>query len=353
MKNTRQKRAISRLYAIIGMFIVAVAAIAGTYIVVTMLMPESETVKGTIRYSQNFPPDLADAWSPVIQDIIYDRYGYEYEVNWMESDQTNFQVLVSGQADLARLAGPYGFIAIENGAPLKMVTPMAMGAEDYVIMTHNISSWEGLAGKKIAISSFGSMEVLWFAYGLEEVGLSLSDVEMLPGGGSGARTAAVASGQFDAAAVHLVQYDGVKDEYPVVNLGLVNDFYPSGIWTGTWTTDAFIERHPQRVKDWVKCWVTAVDMLYDPGTGKQLFTEMAARLLPEMPTQEQIDEVYEQMTAPTIGYPRIRNLNLTQVVDDQLELMYLGDMTETRLTVEQCFPAELIDEALQELANES
>lgn len=145
-----------------------------------------------------------------IQDVgiaqgIFAKHGIEIETITLDGSAKQHQAMTAGSTDIALGAGPdMGFIA--KGSPEKAVAVMAGPPVNmYVLVAESagIKTVEQLKGKRVGVSTMGSL-TYWLATQLSRrQGWGDSGYQIIPMGNIQAEAAAFVSGNLDAAVASL------------------------------------------------------------------------------------------------------------------------------------------------------
>lgn len=114
------------------------------------------------------------------------------------------QLIVTEQIDFTDILFPAGFDVVLQGAPLVGLGNFASGDRyDYWMVTRaDITDWQQMIGRKYVISSPGGPPDGIGRYAFARNNVPVDQVEIVPLGGSSARTQALLAGEVDAALIH-------------------------------------------------------------------------------------------------------------------------------------------------------
>ncbi|WP_256839806.1 ABC transporter substrate-binding protein [Ornithinimicrobium faecis] len=140
---------------------------------------------------------------------------------------SGLEAVVAGQIDVAGRSADEviegqskGVDIVAFAAPASVQHYTMLGGPDFTTM-------ESLSGARIATSGPGGFDTMLITALLEDAGMSESDVTYVPIGGSGERTAALATGQADAAMVFMDNWLALESQgADVVLIGYVADMIP-------------------------------------------------------------------------------------------------------------------------------
>lgn len=197
-------------------------------------------------------------WRVAVENGLDKLNGVAIEFVNIESVSETNAALASGQLDAASVAGNLLLPMFEQDLPLRivMIEDVSLGA-DAVIGGPDIKSIKDLKGKKVA-SEEGTTSHLVLHWALEQNGMSVADVELVPLLGSDAG-AALLAGQVDAAATwepYVTAAVSTGKGFSVLASagqlpGLVSDFLV--------VSDAFAAAKPDAVTALLKTWQAGLD----------------------------------------------------------------------------------------------
>ena len=138
---------------------------------------------------------------------LFAKYGLEPEVVVVQGSGVASKAMISGHLDIAPVATPTVLGADLAGSDLAILAHTMPSVIHALMVKPSIRRPEDLRGKKIAISSFGSLTDFLVRYILRKKGLNPErDVTFLQIGGDAERLAALSQGVADAAAISFPGY---------------------------------------------------------------------------------------------------------------------------------------------------
>jgi NitT/TauT family transport system substrate-binding protein len=245
------------------------------------------------------------------------------------SSSNGFPALVAGQTQLASIgasemvSGAAAGAKVSYLATLTPVLPYELFAK--------VSSGSDLKGKRIGVTSTsGSLYIATLA-ALKQLGLSKSDVNIVPLGSVTNVNNALVAGSIDAAMSHppattkLIQagyhsiLDLAKQKIPTSNVGIA-------------ATDSYVSGHKKQVQSFIDALLQAIkreksDKKYaiselqkhldvsDKAALESTYSFYAGEVLPDvpLPTTAQLATSQQALAA---DQPKVRDLNLADLIDD-------------------------------------
>lgn len=133
---------------------------------------------------------------------LYEKYGLDAEVITMNGSGISSKALVSGGIDIAPIATPTVINANLAGADMQILAHTLPGVVHALMVKPEIKRIEDLKGKKVAVSSLGSLTDFLVRYIAKKKGLNPDrDVTLIQTGGDSDRIVALSSGVVDGAAL--------------------------------------------------------------------------------------------------------------------------------------------------------
>ena len=133
---------------------------------------------------------------------LYEKYGLDAEVITMNGSGISSKALVSGGIDIAPIATPTVINANLAGADMQILAHTLPGVVHALMVKPEIKRIEDLKGKKVAVSSLGSLTDFLVRYIAKKKGLNPDrDVTLIQTGGDSDRIVALSSGVVEGAAL--------------------------------------------------------------------------------------------------------------------------------------------------------
>jgi NitT/TauT family transport system substrate-binding protein len=133
---------------------------------------------------------------------LYEKHGLDAEVITMNGSGISSKALISGGIDIAPIATPTVINANLAGADMQILAHTLPGVVHALMVKPEIKRVEDLKGKKIAVSSFGSLTDFLVRHIAKKKGLNPErDVTLITTGSDSDRIVALSSGAVDGAAM--------------------------------------------------------------------------------------------------------------------------------------------------------
>jgi NitT/TauT family transport system substrate-binding protein len=189
---------------------------------------------------------------------LWQKHGLDARVVVFESGSILAQAALSGEVKFSISSGPATIASRVQGADTIILAAMVNTLPYSIVAAKNITRWDQLKGKKIAISRFGSgtdtaLRMVLKKYGLDPV----KDVVILQVGTQPARIQALAAGVIDATIVSPpLDFQAKKQGYQIlVNIADLKIPYPQLVVE---TTERYAKENPQTVKSFLKGFIEGV-----------------------------------------------------------------------------------------------
>jgi NitT/TauT family transport system substrate-binding protein len=129
---------------------------------------------------------------------LYKKYGLDVTINVFEGSQKTLQAVVAGQVDGATDAPQSTLTSMTSESPEVDVAIFTNKFLDCIVTKSDITSADGLKGKRMAVSQLGGQSHAEDLVALKSLGLTSDDVKIVQVGGQSARVAALQAGSVDA-----------------------------------------------------------------------------------------------------------------------------------------------------------
>lgn len=174
-------------------------------------LPAPESTKVAIGVTNNLA--VGQFLDKFADDLgLFDKFGVDVEVVSFEGDGQATQAVVADTVQGTESSGGLVLASQLTDTPL-VATSLNNLRLDYVcIGGKNVKSADDLRGKKIGVSSLGSVAHAVVLACLDELGLKAEDVTILAVGNESSRIAAVTSGAIDAAPVQIDRADQLVEQ---------------------------------------------------------------------------------------------------------------------------------------------
>ena len=133
---------------------------------------------------------------------LYEKHGLDAEIITMNGSGISSKALISGGIDIAPIATPTVINANLAGADMQILAHTLPGVVHALMVKPEIRRVEDLKGKKVAVSSLGSLTDFLVRYIAKKKGLNPDrDVTLIQTGGDSDRIVALSSGVVEGAAL--------------------------------------------------------------------------------------------------------------------------------------------------------
>lgn len=133
---------------------------------------------------------------------LYEKHGLDAQVITMNGSGISSKALIGGSIDIAPIATPTVINANLSGADMAILAHTMPGVVHALMVKPEIKRVEDLKGKKVAVSTLGSLTDFLVRFIAKKKGLNPDrDLTLIQTGGDADRIAALKSGVVDAAAM--------------------------------------------------------------------------------------------------------------------------------------------------------
>jgi NitT/TauT family transport system substrate-binding protein len=182
---------------------------------------------------------------------LYEKYGLDAEVITMNGSGISSKALVSGGIDIAPIATPTVINANLAGADMQILAHTLPGVVHALMVKPEIKRVEDLKGKKVAVSSLGSLTDFLVRHIARKKGLNPDrDLTLIQTGGDADRIVALSSGVVEGAALSHPAYGRAqKLGFPMLWDSAKEVNYP---WIEITTRRALIKRDRDMLTNYVR-----------------------------------------------------------------------------------------------------
>jgi NitT/TauT family transport system substrate-binding protein len=200
-----------------------------------------------------------------VKSGIWKAAGLDVEISTFRGDGQLQQALAAGSIDFGFGSGPgMGYAA--KGVPAHAVAAVANKPANMALVVgkaSGVTTIAGLKGKRIGVSTAGSLTD-WLA---RNIALSnkwkSSDIEILPMGDMRARLAAMRSGELTAAVTSVQEAYEIQDNGQGTVLATFADVVPHFHTHVVFARDALIKGNPDLVRRFLRAWFTVAAYMRD------------------------------------------------------------------------------------------
>ena len=182
---------------------------------------------------------------------IYEKYGLDAEVITMNGSGISSKALISGGIDIAPIATPTVINANLAGSDMQILAHTLPGVVHALMVKPEIKRVEDLKGKKIAVSSLGSLTDFLVRFIAKKKGLNPDrDVTLIQTGGDADRIVALSSGVVEGAALSHPAYGRARKlGFPMLWDSAKEVDYP---WIEITTRRAIIKNDREMIMNYMK-----------------------------------------------------------------------------------------------------
>lgn len=196
-----------------------------------------------------------------VQQGFWKALGLDVEVSTFAGDGRLQQALTAGSLDFGFGSGPgMGYAA--KGVPAHAVAVVANRPSNMVlIVTKDVAKVDDLKGKRIGVSTAGSLTD-WLARKIAVTrNWKTSDVEIVPMGDMRTRLAAMRRGELSAAVTSLQEAYEIRDNGQGNVLTNFGEFVPNFHTHVIFARDEWINKDPELVRTFLKGWFTIANFM--------------------------------------------------------------------------------------------
>lgn len=252
-------------------------------------------------------PAINMIYSFVARDAgMFRKHGIEPRLVIFDSGSVLAQAALSGEVKVSVTSGPVTIASRSQGADTIMIGTCVNTPPYSIVVAKNITRWEQLKGKRIAISRFGSGTDTSLRLVLKKFGLDpVKDLIVLQVGTQPARYQALMAGNIEATIISPpLDLTAKKDGFNIlVNIAELGIPYPQ---QAIETTDRLIRENPQMLKAFLKGFIEGVrHAARNKDLTKQTITKYLKTTDPEI--VEATYQSYLQVTDYS-GYPNLEGV---------------------------------------------
>jgi NitT/TauT family transport system substrate-binding protein len=229
---------------------------------------------------------------------LYEKYGLDAEVITMNGSGISSKALVSGGIDIAPIATPTVINANLAGADMQILAHTLPGVVHALMVKPEIKRIEDLKGKKVAVSSLGSLTDFLVRYIAKKKGLNPDrDVTLIQTGGDSDRIVALITGVVEGAALSHPAYGRAqKLGFPMLWDSAKEVNYP---WIEITTRRAIIKSDRDMVMDYMRAHLEGIALFKrDREFGKRVIKKTL-----RVDDEELVNESYDIFSKSFIPAP--------------------------------------------------
>ena len=219
---------------------------------------------------------------------LYDKYGLDADPVAMRGSGESSKAMIGGSVQFSPVATPTVINADLSGADLVILGHTLPGVVHAMVVKPEIKRAEDLKGKKIGVTTFGSLTDFLIQYALRKKGLNPNrDVALIQIGGDPERIGALKQGSIDAASLSFPGYSiAMKMGFPMLWDSAKEIDYP---WIEITTRRSIIQKDRELVMSYVKAHLEATALFKrDRDFGKKVIKKTL-----RLDNEELISESYD------------------------------------------------------------
>jgi ABC-type nitrate/sulfonate/bicarbonate transport system substrate-binding protein len=229
---------------------------------------------------------------------LFEKHGLDAEVITMNGSGISSKALIGGSIDIAPIATPTVINADLAGADMAILAHTMPGVVHALMVRPEIKRVEDLKGKKIAVSTLGSLTDFLVRYIAKKKGLNPDrDLTLLQTGGDSERIVALKSGVVDGAAMGHPGYGmAQKMGFTMLWDSAKEVDYP---WMEITTRRANIKADREKIMDYMKAHLEGIALFKRDGD----FGRKVIKKVLKINDDELINESYEIFSKRFIAAP--------------------------------------------------
>lgn len=229
---------------------------------------------------------------------VYEKYGLDAEVITMNGSGISSKALISGGIDIAPIATPTVINANLAGSDMQILAHTLPGVVHALVVKPEIKRVEDLKGKKIAVSSLGSLTDFLVRYIAKKKGLNPDrDVTLIQTGGDADRIVALSSGAVEGAALSHPAYGRARKlGFPMLWDSAKEVDYP---WIEITTRRAIIKNDREMIMNYMKAHLEGIALF----KRDREFSKKVIKKTLRLDDDELVNESYEIFSKAFIPAP--------------------------------------------------
>jgi NitT/TauT family transport system substrate-binding protein len=229
---------------------------------------------------------------------FYEKYGLDAEVITMNGSGISSKALISGGIDIAPIATPTVINANLAGSDMQILAHTLPGVVHALMVRPQIKRVEDLKGKKIAVSSLGSLTDFLVRYIAKKKGLNPDrDVTLIQTGGDADRIVALSSGVVEGAALSHPAYGRARKlGFPMLWDSAKEVDYP---WIEITTRRAIIKNDREMIMNYMKAHLEGIALF----KRDREFSKKVIKKTLRLDDDELVNESYEIFSKAFIPAP--------------------------------------------------
>jgi NitT/TauT family transport system substrate-binding protein len=229
---------------------------------------------------------------------VYEKYGLDAEVITMNGSGISSKALISGGIDIAPIATPTVINANLAGSDMQILAHTLPGVVHALMVKPQIKRVEDLKGKKIAVSSLGSLTDFLVRYIAKKKGLNPDrDLTLIQTGGDADRIVALSSGVVEGAALSHPAYGRARKlGFPMLWDSAKEVDYP---WIEITTRRTIIKNDREMIMNYMKAHLEGIALF----KRDREFSKKVIKKTLRLDDDELVNESYEIFSKAFIPAP--------------------------------------------------
>jgi len=207
---------------------------------------------------------------------FFEKNGIKVDIVATGGSARSLQMSAAGAINIGSSSWLDSVRAIDGGAEVKAVANSLRTATTMLIGGKNVKSIADLKGKRVSMGGAKDITMVWWTAMARKSGLNPDkDAEVIFGGGTPARFAALAAGGVEAAAVATpLAFKAVQDGY--TNLGLMGPYLPDVPYMSWQANAAWATANRDTVIRFIRANNEAIAFIYDKANRNEAAQILAA-----------------------------------------------------------------------------
>lgn len=128
-------------------------------------------------------------WAVALEAGYFDKYGVDFQLDYINGSSSSAAAMVSGSVDMVATEGTAVVTAQAAGQDLIMVAGFINQMEDRIMALPEITTFDQLKGKPVAVTRIGQSDYLVWQEILRKMGWGPNDIDFVPGNDQAGATA--------------------------------------------------------------------------------------------------------------------------------------------------------------------
>ncbi|HUB97490.1 MAG TPA: ABC transporter substrate-binding protein [Stellaceae bacterium] len=257
----------------------------------------------------------------------------QFDISFAPNAPGVMQQLAAGSVDMASTGAAEPILAFGQGAPVAVLRVMGQSAPYELIGKKDIAGLRGLKGKTVIIGGRTDITGIYWSRMAAAAGLGKSDYDLIFGGSTGARFAALKAGSADAAMLNPpINFHAKEQGYVVLASAL--DYARDLIFGALSVNRGWAAAHADTIKRLDAALTRATLWFEDPANHDEAIKIMVAATHSTAPDAEASYDFFRRTaffeTTGTVSLSRLQNL-----IDAQKKL---GDVPQTLTAAQVIMP---------------